>query len=162
MSFEIAQIHFLWSVFAPSLSSSLKLPTVDYKLTLPLLIGTLVRSQKLHRLQTSSSLYWAYRNLRTGLQVTWLCAKSGYVDFSSRDDYSSYSSLNTPPPSSPQRTRLESLLTVYAKYKDNAFVNNSVFPLFDKDKTTLWPSLRFSQTNTSPCLVVFQEKCNVC
>ena len=85
------------------------------------------------------------------------------VDFSSRDDYRSYSPsgwiLPLPPP---QRGRLESLLAVYAKYEDNTFVKNSLLPFFDKDKTTLLPYLRFRRTNTSPCLVLVQEKCNVC
>ena len=118
------------------------------------------------------ALWWARRNYRACKQALHFTARivaceQGFVergvDFSSRDDYRSYSPsgwiLPLPPP---QRGRLQSLLAVYAKYEDNTFVKNSLLPFFDKDKTTLLPYLRFRRTNTSPCLVLVQEKCNVC
>ena len=111
--------------------------TVDYRPTLPRLIRTLVGSQKLQSIQPSSSLYCAYRSLRTGLRGRW-CR----VLFARRLQVLQPLRLNTPLPP-PQRGRLESLLAVYAEYEDNTFVKNSLLPIFDIDKTNLLPSLRF-------------------
>ena len=90
------------------------------------------------------ALWWARRNYRACKQALHFTARivaceQGFVergvDFSSRDDYRSYSPsgwiLPLPPP---QRGRLESLLAVYAKYEDNTFVKNTLLPFFIKIK----------------------------
>ena len=138
--------------------------TVDYRPTLPRLIRTLVGSQKLQILQTSCSLYCAYRRLRTGLRGMW-CSLKGGVSTSLRE--------TTAGPTAPSVSYSPSILPSECDWelayslrniRRQCFGQNSVkrFPLFDKDNTTLLPSLRFSRTNTSPCIVLFQEKCNVC
>ena len=113
-------------------------------------------SQKLQSLQTSSSLYCAYRSLRTGLRGTW-CR----LLFARRLQVLQPLRLNTPPPSSPARS-IGELTCSLCKIRRQYLRQKHVTPLFYKDKTTLLPSLRFWRTNTSPCLVLVQEKCNVC
>ena len=114
-----------YGAFSPLSSSSLSVrSTVDYRPTLPRLIRTLVGSQKLQSLQTSSSFYCAYRSLRTGLRGTW-CR----LLFARRLRILQPLRLNTPPPSSPARS-IGELACSLRKIRRQYLRQKLVTPLF--------------------------------